>query len=124
MNDKYLAVRKEKVIDVAFAAEVIADPGANPPVVGSPEVAEVSHLEVFQVFLETDISGIAISLEQDADGLGPMIDYYAISFNGAQLQTTLKPVTLTPGARSAAPAREIVEIETSDGVIGSVEMEV
>lgn len=115
----YLAVLRKVVIDTPFAAAIAEDLTANPPIVAVPEVAEVSHEEVEQIFLEDAVSQIARNIEN-----GLLINYYEISVNSTSFATTLKPVSIKSGVRASAPDREVVEVEVAGSVIGSVQMEV
>jgi hypothetical protein len=115
----FLAVLKIIVIDVPFQAEIVEDLVANPPVVGVPEVPEESHLEVDNTYIESSAEQVAKNLEA-----GLPIDYYNISYNGAQLNAALQPVSVKGGARASAPGREIVEIEAGGQDIGSAVVDV
>lgn len=109
----FLAVTQKKVIDVEFQAEIVEDLDANPPIAGAPEVAEVSHQEVDQTYVEDSAAQIAKNLNDDRG-----IEYYGIRFN-PQLKPQLHEVKLKGGARASGPSTEIVEIE-ADGVdVGS-----
>lgn len=110
----FLAVARKKVIDVAFQAEIVEDLAAVPPVVGVPEIAEVSHEEVDQIYLEDAPAQVAQNM---ANGL--LIKYFDISVNTTSFATTLRVVTLKSGARAAGPTREVVEIEANGVVVGS-----
>ena len=116
----FLAVLKRKVIDVPFQAEIVEDLAANPPIVGIPEVAEVSHLELAKTFIENDAGAVVRNLESNIENL----DYYAITFNGAPLNAVLQPVTIKAGPRTSGPAREVVEIEAGGQDVGSAVIEV
>jgi hypothetical protein len=77
-------------------------------------------LEVSKTFIENDPTTVAVNLENAV----PNLDYYQIEFNGAQLQATLHPVNIKAGPRTAAPAREVVEIEANGQNVGSAVIEV
>ncbi len=119
MDDRFIIITKRKVIDTPASPAVAADPGP-PPIPAIPAVAEVSHLEVNQVYVEESAKQVAINLDLPV----PNMDAYHISFNGLSLIATIKPVTVKSGARAAGTGREIVEIEAGGGVVGSAEVDV
>lgn len=114
MADRFLVITKRTVIDTPAQAAVPADPGP-PPVAAIPAVAEVSHEEVNQAYIEDSATQVAINLELPV----PNMKMYLIKFSGPGLQASLKPVTVKGGARAAGPSREVVEIEADGGVVGS-----
>lgn len=130
---QFLAVTKKTVVDQPFVA---ADPGRpaeidpdtgvelSPAVPPTPEQPLITHEEVDRSYIEDDAEQVARNLEADAQGNGPGIDYYHLSFTGAQLQASLQPVNLKAGPRTAAPAREVVEIEAGGQDVGSAIVEV
>jgi hypothetical protein len=107
MADRFLIITKVKVIDVP----------ASP---GPPPVAEVSHLEVNQAYVEDAATQVAINLELPV----PNMDAYRLSFNGPDLNASIQPVTIKGGARAPGTGREIVEIEAGGNTVGSAEVEV
>ena len=131
----YLAVLKMKVIDVQFKAAIPEVPEvpevpavldvdgvtvltpavpAIPAVPAVPEVPEQSHEEVRKTFLEDADAQVARNLGD------PMLTYYHIDFNPA-LRPTLK--TVREKSRVAAPAKEVVTLESQDGTeLGSGEV--
>jgi hypothetical protein len=131
----FLAVTKMKVTDQPFRAAIpeipaVMDNTVDPPVEITPAVPAVpeqpliEHDEINNVYVERDAALVAQHLAADARGDGPGIEYYHISFNGAQLQASLQPVNLKAGPRTQAPAREIVEIEAGGQDLGSAIVEV
>ena len=116
----FLAVQKALFIDTTFQAEIVEDLTAVPPIVGVPEVAEVSFLIISKTFVEDDAANVARNLEAAV----PNLDYYFISFSGPSLNAALQPVTVKAGPRAAAPGREVVEIVAGGQDVGSAVVEV
>ena len=119
----FLVVMKKTIVDQPFVAEVIEDLNVDPPIAAAAEIPLVTHDEVAGTYIEEDAAQVAMNLEADDNGTGRGFDYYQLQFNGAQLQATLHPVTLTPGPRSAAPAREVAEIQANGQDVGSAIVE-
>jgi hypothetical protein len=76
----------------------------------------VTHEEVGQTFLEDDVPTIIRNLENPPEN---RIEYYEVQFNGPTFQATLHPVNLKAGPRTAAPAREIAELEANGQTVRS-----
>lgn len=115
MNTHFLAVQIRTVIDTP---EDPGDPTATPPV---PPTPAVTHEEVDNTYLETDVTTIIRNLENPPEN---RIEYYEVQFNGPTFQATLHPVNLKAGPRAAAPAREIAELEANGQTVGSAILEV
>lgn len=120
----FLAIQIVQVIDVAFVEgvaeipEIIADPEAEPPVVGIPgtpaiiEVPEVSHLEAGKIFIEPNEKDVVENVVK-----GVSVEYYEI--DAAPGSASLNSVAVKSGPRTRAPDREVVEIEANGRVVGS-----
>jgi hypothetical protein len=127
---QFLVVMKKTVVDQPFIEaqpgvdEVLAPDGVTvvePAIPAVPEQPLVTHEEFDRAYVENDAATVAKNL---AEGLTPTYDYYQIQLSGPNLQATLHPVTLKSGPRTAAPAREVVEIEAGGQGVGSVVVEV
>jgi len=116
MNTHFLAVQIRTVIDTPENPGDPGDPTATPPVPPTPPTPAVTHEEVDNTFLETDVATIIRNLENPPEN---RIEYYEVQFNGPTFQATLHPVNLKAGPRTTAPAREIAEIEAAGQVVGS-----
>ncbi len=126
----FLAIGLVKIVDVEFiegvaavpaVPEIVADPAADPPVIGVPgipeiveviEADEVSHNEVSKVFIEANEADVVANLAE-----GALVEYYEI--DAAPGTASLNSVTIKGGTRTAAPDREVVEIEADGSVVGS-----
>ncbi len=73
--------------------------------------------EVGKAFVETNQENLTRNLENKAE-----VEYFHISLTAQN--ATLKKCSIKSGTRAAAPGREIVEVETSDGVVASAEIKV
>lgn len=123
----FLAVTKRTVVDQPFVAaqpEVLDEDGVTVITPAVPEQPLITHEEVDRPYIEDDAATVARNLEADAQGSGPGIDYYHLSFNGPALNASIQPVVLKAGPRASAPAREIVEIEAGGQDVGSAIVEV
>ncbi len=80
------------------------------------EVEPDANLEIAKAFIEHDGAQVARNIDA-----GVAIEYYAISLTLSN--ATLKKASLKSGARSAAPAREIIEVEVDGKVVASVAVE-
>lgn len=116
----FLAITKKKVIDTPVQAAVPENLEADPPVGAQAEVAEVSHLEVDQIYIEDAAAQVAANMESDVFAA----DYYEIKTDPLTLVVTLHSVSLKTGARTKAPAREIAKIESDGAVVGSTVVDV
>ena len=73
--------------------------------------------EVEKAFIEVRADELAKNIEAGAE-----VEYFAINLTAQN--ATLKKATLKAGARTPAPAREIVEVEADGVVVGSFEKSV
>ena len=129
---EFLVVVRKTIVDQAFVAAIPEKPAemdntVDPPVEISPavpavpEVPLITHDEVGKVYMEKAPETIAFILDLQEKGDPAMANYdvYALDFN-PQLRPTVKTVRIK--SRAAAPAKELVTIETQDGIeLGSGE---
>ncbi len=133
----YLVIQMKEIIDVAFVAgitavkeqlavaAVAADPGATPPVVGRhsvpavpavegrKEVKQESHFEVASMYLEQQVSSVAVVILEQ-----PNTHVYALGFDD-NMKPSLTRVKEKAGKRRKAPARELFELADDAGnVVG------
>lgn len=70
-----------------------------------------------KIFVEHSAEEIALNLARIDDGEELHLKYFEVVDNGTTL--VLKPVKLKTGARTTAPAEELVEIEADGVTVGS-----
>ena len=109
---QFLVVMKKIVVDQAFVPAELDVDGVT---VITPEVPLITHDEVDRTYIETAPAAIALLLDQQSKGNASalLLDIYAVSFNPGNLRPTLKDVRIK--GRAAAPAKERITVETTDG---------
>jgi hypothetical protein len=130
MSQQFLVVVKKTVVDQKFVAAQPEIPEELAPdgntvvqefVPAVPEQPLITHEEVERSYIENDAATIARNLDGN---LRPEYDYYAINYNGTNLQATLQPVTIKAGPRATAPTREIIELEAGGQDVGVAIVEI
>lgn len=117
----FLAVKWNTVIDRRAEKAVPArlDDGGGEVTPSIPAVAEVSHVELSNVYTEASAESVARNLNN-----GLEIDYFEIDVLDNRKAVSLHKVRLKQGPREQATVREVVVIETDTGDVGSIEVTV